>query len=306
MPVLIGPDTNGFSDAVTFLKQAQDLGVAMHGITYHEYTTSVSSMRAETLAKMRNATNISGTAELWVGEAGGAAGGGHPGLTDSYSSGLWWLPALGEKAKSGHSIYCRQDLVGGDYGLLHDDYPWNVAVLDTPTAKENVITRPDYWSGLLFKRLMGNGVLETKDADSSQSAAFYADGDEPALLSYCHCSRRFDQGLAVLLVNPADANTTVTMQFTPSAASGPEHRTGSQWDAIIYRLTPGPNSTDILLNGELLQVTPSRDALGWFMPSLDGRNVSNTGDTHTVMMERQSYLFIEYPNAMVSACAYSQ
>ena len=69
---------------------------------------------------MRDATNKSGTEELWVGEAGGAAGGGHPGLTDSYSSGLWWLPALGEKAKSGHSVYCRQDLVGGDYGLLHD------------------------------------------------------------------------------------------------------------------------------------------------------------------------------------------
>ena len=80
----------------------------------------MSAIRAESLAKMRNATNKSGTEELWVGEAGGAAGGGHPGLTDSYSSGLWWLPALGEKAKSGHSIYCRQDLVGGDYGLLHD------------------------------------------------------------------------------------------------------------------------------------------------------------------------------------------
>jgi|EP01043_Picozoa_sp_COSAG02_P026690 hypothetical protein len=77
-------------------------------------------MQAETLAKMRSATNKSGTEELWVGEAGGASGGGRLGLTDAYASGLWWLPALGEKAKSGHSIYCRQDLVGGDYGLLHD------------------------------------------------------------------------------------------------------------------------------------------------------------------------------------------
>ena len=36
VPVLIGPDTNGFSNAVNFLKQAQNLGVDMHGITYHE------------------------------------------------------------------------------------------------------------------------------------------------------------------------------------------------------------------------------------------------------------------------------
>ena len=35
-PVLIGPDTNGFPNAINFLKQAQDLGVTMHGITYHE------------------------------------------------------------------------------------------------------------------------------------------------------------------------------------------------------------------------------------------------------------------------------
>ena len=81
---------------------------------------STDAVRSETLAAMRNATNGSGTEELWVGEAGGASGGGHPGVTDSYASGLWWLPALGEKAKSGHSVYCRQDLVGGDYGLLHD------------------------------------------------------------------------------------------------------------------------------------------------------------------------------------------
>jgi hypothetical protein len=39
IPVLIGPDTNGFSDAVKFLRQARDLGVHMHGITYHEYAT---------------------------------------------------------------------------------------------------------------------------------------------------------------------------------------------------------------------------------------------------------------------------
>ena len=37
VPKLIGPDTNGFSDAVKFLKQAQGLGIKMHGITYHEW-----------------------------------------------------------------------------------------------------------------------------------------------------------------------------------------------------------------------------------------------------------------------------
>ena len=189
-PVLIGPDTNGFGDAVTFLKQARDLGVSMHGITYHEYTTSVGSMREESLAKMR-AASLSVAEQLWVGEAGGASGGGRPGLTDSYSSGLWWLPALGEKALSGHSVYCRQDLVGGDYGLLHDNHPWDVATVDSAAAEAKVLARLDYWTALLFKRLMGDGVLVTKQQHGAAAAAGGRAGSAltPApLLSYCHCS----------------------------------------------------------------------------------------------------------------------
>lgn len=153
---------------------------------------------------------------------------------------------------------------------------------------------------------MGNGVLQTEHADPSPE---HIDDrgmlgrEELALLSYCHCSRRFDQGLALLLVNPANANTSVTVQFT---ASG-----GSQWDAILYRLAAGPNSTDILLNGQLLQVTKTPATVdggtyGWSMPPLDGTNVSSTGSTHTVNVGRQSYVFLEYPNAMVSACAHRQ
>ena len=174
-----------------------------------------------------------------------------------------------------------------------------------------MITRPDYWTGLLFKRVMGNGVLQTEhgdfplghSSDRTTTNADTVDGEEPALLSYCHCSRRFDRGIALLLVNPTNANTSVAMQFT---ASG-----GSQWDAILYRLTPGPNSTDIRLNGQILRVartaaTVSSDLYGWSMPPLDGENVSNTGATQTVIIERQSYLFIEYPNAMVSACAHGK
>eukprot|EP01052_Picozoa_sp_SAG31_P012457 SAG31_NODE_730_length_12505_cov_3.807109_1_plen_483_part_10 len=295
VPVLIGPDTNGFGDALTFLKQAQELGVSMHGVTYHEYTTSVQGMRVESLAKMREATNSS-TEQLWVGEAGGAAGGGRPGLTDSYASGLWWLPALGEKALSGHSVYCRQDLVGGDYGLLHDNHPWNVATVDTATAEQAVLTRPDYWTALLFKRLMGDGVLATTTTythpsrDSGEAVDWTA---AESLLSYCHCSRRFDGGLALLLVNPTNAITTVEIRF--AAARGP------QWNAIGYNLSAGTNATTIQLNKRSLFVTKQRDG-GWLMPDLDGINISGTA-AQLIIVDKQSYLFLEYPNAGVATCA---
>lgn len=172
-----------------------------------------------------------------------------------------------------------------------------------------MITRPDYWTGLLFKRLMGNGVLATKLVQLSEESQWQKDdwrtsnhAIDSALLSYCHCSRRFDKGLALLLVNPANANTSATMRFT---ASG-----GVQWDAVIYQLSAGFNSTDILLNGDLLQVTKTDTtdgSDGWSMPSLDGKNVTvSPGSAHTVIVERQSYLFVEYPNAKVSGCAHVQ
>jgi hypothetical protein len=238
--------------------------------------------------------------QLWVGEAGGASGGGRPGLTDSYSSGLWWLPALGEKALSGHSVYCRQDLVGGDYGLLHDDFPWNVASADTAAAKQKVITRPDFWSGLLFKRLMGDGVLAT-----TVSAATEAAVSTDTLLSYCHCSRRFAKGLALLMVNPTTANTSVAIEF---ATVG-----DSRWHAVMYELSEGTAPTDIKLNGRLLSVTESA-AGEWLMPSLEGRNISTAlhheqsagqqpAAALTVDVEQRSYLFLEFPHANVAACA---
>jgi hypothetical protein len=162
------------------------------------------------------------------------------------------------------------------------------------STMSGVLTQDDDVNALysLFKSLMGNGVLETKQADSELVMVA-----GPSLLSYCHCSRRFDRGLALLLVNPANANTTVTMQFT---ASG-----GAQWHAVVYQLAPGPNSTDIKLNGKLLQVTKAAD--GWSMPTLDGQNVSQaTGAAQTVMVQKQSYMFVEYPNAAVSACAHDK
>lgn len=157
---------------------------------------------------------------------------------------------------------------------------------------------------------MGNGVLITRQTaesdpqplgqkDEQTTIPVTANPTEPGILSYCHCSRRFDQGLALLLVNPSTSHVSITVQFT---ASG-----GVQWDAIIYGLAAGPNNTDIQLNGEVLQVTKSSTVGGtdsWLMPGLEGKNVSrHAGTVHKVTLKSQSYLFVEYPEAMFPACA---
>ncbi|WOG87664.1 hypothetical protein DCAR_0206895 [Daucus carota subsp. sativus] len=95
----------------------------------------------------------------WVGESGGAY---HSGGTN-----------LGMASTFDHKVYCRQVLIGGNYGLLN-----------TTTFAHN----PDYYGALLWHRLMGSRVLH----DAS-----------PYLHSYAHCD------ITVLLINMSNSTTFV-------------------------------------------------------------------------------------------------
>ena len=48
-----------------------------------------------------------------ISETGGAYNSGQHGVTDTYASGFWWLDMLGATPRNGHSLVCRQALVGG-------------------------------------------------------------------------------------------------------------------------------------------------------------------------------------------------
>jgi hypothetical protein len=151
VPVLIGPDSHGVTDPLTkaFVSTANQGGLNMHAITYHEYlgesalrapaATLVAKLSHPSLSDLRSITGAKAPTQLWVGEAGGCAGGGSPGLTDSYASGRWWLASLGVHALNGVSVFCRQDIAGGNYGVLIDDFPWNLP-LNASTRAEKVST----------------------------------------------------------------------------------------------------------------------------------------------------------------------
>ena len=89
IPKLVGPDSHGITDDLTraFVAAANAAELRMHAITFHEYSLNPTEHPSLSDLKSIGAKEQ----ELWVGEAGGTAGGGHPGVTDSYASGLWWL-----------------------------------------------------------------------------------------------------------------------------------------------------------------------------------------------------------------------
>lgn len=119
------------------------------------------------------------TTTAWVGESGGAYNSGRNLVTNAFVFSFWYLDQLGMASKYDTKTYCRQSLIGGNYGLLN-----------TTTFTPN----PDYYSALLWHRLMGTNVLSTT-----------FDGPKN-IRAYAHCARD-SEGITLLLIN-LDANTT--------------------------------------------------------------------------------------------------
>ncbi|KAK3148012.1 hypothetical protein QOZ80_3BG0289510 [Eleusine coracana subsp. coracana] len=117
-------------------------------------------------------------ASAWVSESGGVFNNGGLLVSNTFINSIWYLDQLGMASKYNTKVFCRQTLIGGNYGLL-----------DTQTFLPN----PDYYSALLWHQLMGNGVLSV-DINAPRRVRAYA-----------HC-RKQQQGITLLLINLS--NTT--------------------------------------------------------------------------------------------------
>ncbi|KAL4584088.1 hypothetical protein LXL04_008678 [Taraxacum kok-saghyz] len=113
-------------------------------------------------------------ASFWVGESGGAYNSGGRHVSDTFVNSFWYLDQLAMAAKYHTKVYCRQTLLGGNYGLLN---------------RTTFSPNPDYYSALLWDRLMGTGVLDVNRINIA-----------PHLRTYAHCSKR-KNGITVLLIN---------------------------------------------------------------------------------------------------------
>ncbi|CAI9754087.1 unnamed protein product [Fraxinus pennsylvanica] len=197
-------------------------------------------------------------ASAWVGESGGAYNSGGPHVSDTFVDSFWYLDQLGMAAKYSTKVYCRQTLIGGNYGLLN---------------ASTFVPNPDYYSALLWHRLMGKGVL---DVDGNGS---------PYLRSYAHCSKG-RAGVTLLLINlsnqtmfnvDAKSSSNVELQLkekvdTRKRSFAHGLKGSFSWvgnkasDERLFReeyhLTPEAGnlqSRTMLLNGQALQLTERGD-----------------------------------------------
>ncbi|KAK4567321.1 hypothetical protein RGQ29_003220 [Quercus rubra] len=204
-PQIVAP--GGFFDATWFTdfikKTPKSLQVVSHhiynlgpGVDDHliEKILDPSSLdsTSQTFSSLQSILKNSGTqAVAWVGEAGGAYNSGHNLVTNAFVFSFWYLDQLGMASSFDTKTYCRQTLVGGNYGLLN-----------TSTFAPN----PDYYSALLWHRLMGNKVLSTRFSGTNKIRA------------YAHCSKK-TKGITLLLIN-LEGNTTVQVRVSTENNSG--------------------------------------------------------------------------------------
>ncbi|KAH1246467.1 Heparanase-like protein 1 [Glycine max] len=243
----------------------------------------------------------------WVGEAGGAYNSGGNDVSNRFLNSFWYLDQLGMASSYSTKVYCRQTLIGGNYGLLN-----------TTTFAPN----PDYYRqvtsrflviiiALLWHRLMGKKVL-----------AVSSDVSSPFLRTYAHCAKD-RAGVTLLLINLSNQTDFILTVRNPATASVVEnevatgtHKESSFFDKLKktfswvgtkgsevtfreeYHLTPKDGylrSQTMVLNGIPLELTDEGD-----LPRLDP--VPNNLRS-PIYMTPLSIAFVVYPNFDAPACA---
>jgi heparanase 1 len=171
--------------------------------------------------------------ELWVGEAGGAYNSGRHKSTDAFLSGFWYNDNMAILAQNNHKAFCRQTLVGGNYGLL-----------DAKSLKPN----PDFYSALLWRRLMGAKVLNVTVDD-----VWGVGADHSRLRAYAHCTHHQEGDknrkgdVTFLLLNLGKNNIGI---------GSLESTFGNKVDKELWSLTaPYLESNVVFLNHKLLYET---------------------------------------------------
>ena len=188
---------------------------------------------------------------IWLTETGETACGGDPWASDFIDS-FRYLNQLGALARNGVKVVIHNTLAASDYALIDES---------------TLTPRPNYWSAVLWRRLMGTTVL---DAGASPS---------PSLYLYAHCLRGKPGGVALLAIN-ADRNAAQTINLPAKS--------------VRYSLTSNDlMSPTVMLNGVELQLTPNGD-----LPSLDGAPQAAV----PISLSATSIAFFAIPEAHNAAC----
>ncbi|XP_059644837.1 heparanase-like protein 1 [Cornus florida] len=211
----------------------------------------------------------------WVGESGGAFNSGGRHVSDTFVNSFWYLDQLGMAAMYSTKVYCRQTLIGGNYGLLN---------------RTTFVPNPDYYSALLWHRLMGKEVLAVNTSSS------------PYLRSYAHCSKG-RAGVTLLLINLSNQtkfHITVenSMGINLAIKEDTRHMDRSFWHGIKKRVAwVGSKALDGPIFREEYHLTPNNGNLRSKTVLLNGTplEISGGGDIpslNPVLVDISSLLYI--------------
>ncbi|KAL5987296.1 hypothetical protein ACLOJK_038460 [Asimina triloba] len=287
-PLLMGP--GGFFEKKWFIEFLQTSGTnVVDAVTHHIYNLGA-GVDPKLIEYMQDPYHLLGEVKVyqqvldtikqfapwsaaWVSESGGAYNSGGRLVSHAFVNSFWYMDQLGTTSTYSHKAFCRQTLIGGNYGLLN-----------TTTFVPN----PDYYSALLFHRLMGKSVLATNHRGS------------PSLRAYAHCNRQ-KTGITMLLINLSNSTSfNVSLEndlnLYPTDLSDASAVTqGSQRDE--YHLTPKDGnleSTTVLLNGTPLEVTKDGD-----IPALNPIKVDSS---NPVVVAPNSIAFAVFKDFRAPAC----
>ena len=189
---------------------------------------------------------------LWLTETAEAACGGNP-WASTFLDTFRYVDQLGELARRSVQTVMHNTLAASDYALLDED---------------SFEPRPSYWAAWLWRRLMGDVVL-----DPGKSPA-------PSVRIYAHSLRGVAGGVAVVALN-TDVDREETLELV-----------GAEQRFTLH--VEGPLETQtVLLNGSPLALT-ARDEL----PALAGTEVASG----RVELPPASISFLTLPNAAHPAC----
>ena len=102
------------------------------------FTNRVTALKA----KLEGVVERHGNA-LWCSECGPHSNSGVPGLTNTWTSAMWYADALGLYAAEGIGMLSRQTLLGGDYEIIN---------------RTTGLPNPDFFPAVLWHDLVGGDV----------------------------------------------------------------------------------------------------------------------------------------------------
>jgi hypothetical protein len=233
-----------------------------------------------------------------LGETASYWAGGRANVSNRFASAFWYVPQLGYLASQGYLAHIRQDLAGGDYGLLD-------LVLDNSTgAVVDFVANPDYFVHALWQRLVAGVALGVSAAPGGgggggggggAGAGNSSGGSSAGLRAWGACAAREAGGAAggvvFVIVNFDAVDAAVTLDLEGAAL--PETR--GEYVLTAGQPALGLASPTVALNGRVLAVGAADNALPPFPARVAGAR-------EALVVPAQSLAFVALPGARAPAC----